>query len=95
MRLRHVDEYHPQTLGPHPIISLICPESESSKIWVGTQKEIRRSLVVIMLKNKSPGRDLKNIFLPKKSTIQCPVMVMTTYSAVVQSKKIKTISPSP
>ncbi len=46
------DEYHPQTLGPLPIINLICPESESSKIWVGThiflplgQKEIRNIVV--------------------------------------------------
>ena len=42
--------YHPQTLGPLPIISLVCPELESSKICSGThlflplgQKEIRKT----------------------------------------------------
>ena len=45
-------DYHPQTLGPHPIISLICPESESGEILLGThlflplgQKEIRDIVV--------------------------------------------------
>ena len=42
--------YHPQTLGPLPIISLVCPELESSKICLRThlflplgQKEIRKT----------------------------------------------------
>ena len=46
----HHHDYHPQTLGPLPIISLICPESESSIIWLRThlflplgQKEIRKN----------------------------------------------------
>ena len=29
-------QYHLQTLGPCPIISLICPEFKSNEIWVRT-----------------------------------------------------------
>ena len=46
----HHHDYHPQTLGLVPIISFICPESESSIIWLRThlflplgQKEIRKT----------------------------------------------------
>ena len=57
-------DYHLQTLGPLPIISLVCPELESSEICLRThlflplgQKEI---LVAKLLKNnKSAGRNLK------------------------------------
>ena len=36
-------KYLPQTSGPLPIISLICPESKSSKILVGTLLSLLQS----------------------------------------------------
>ena len=91
-------DYHPQTLGPLPIISLVCPELESSKICLRThlflplgQKEIRSYLVANLLKNnKSAGRDLK-----KEIIWENGIMAIYIRGPLVESKKTKKKVPSP
>ncbi len=70
----HDDDYecHPQTLGPLPNINLICPASESRKIWVRThiflplgQKEIRNTVVA----GKTELVEIRNIVVAGKTEL--------------------------